>query len=106
MRQLAAMVGISNPYLSKIEHGLRDPSEQVLEGIARSLQISVDQLHAAAGGGTDNSNGTHNAVLDAVRANPNLTARQRQALSEIYTAMSEVTAAQRSQRRRGQAGEN
>jgi transcriptional regulator with XRE-family HTH domain len=100
MRQLAAMVGISNPYLSQIEHGLRDPSEQVLEGIARSLQTSVDQLLDAAGSGTDKTNGAHNAVLDAVRADPNLTARQRHALSEVYTAMTEATATRRSQRRR------
>jgi transcriptional regulator with XRE-family HTH domain len=100
MRQLAAMVGISNPYLSQIEHGLRDPSEQVLEGIARSLQTSVDQLLDAAGSGADKTNGSHNAVLDAVRADPNLTARQRHALSEVYTAMTEATAARRSQRRR------
>jgi transcriptional regulator with XRE-family HTH domain len=100
MRQLAAMVGISNPYLSQIEHGLRDPSEQVLEGIARSLQTSVDELLDAAGSGTGKTNGAHSAVLDAVRADPNLTARQRHALSEVYTAMTEATAARRSQRRR------
>jgi transcriptional regulator with XRE-family HTH domain len=100
MRQLAAMVGISNPYLSQIEHGLRDPSEQVLEGIARSLQTSVDELLDAAGSGPDKTNGSYDAVLDAVRADPNLTARQRLALSEVYLAMTEATAARRSQRRR------
>ncbi len=100
MRQLAAMVGISNPYLSQIERGLRAPSEQVLEGIAHSLQTSVDQLLDAAGTGADKTNGTHDAVLEAIRADPNLTARQRQALSEVYTAMTEVTAARRAQRRR------
>jgi transcriptional regulator with XRE-family HTH domain len=100
MRQLAAMIGISNPYLSQIERGLRAPSEQVLEGIAHSLQTSVDQLLDAAGTGADSTNGTHDAVLEAVRADPNLTARQRQALSEVYTAMTEVTAARRAQRRR------
>lgn len=100
MRQLAAMVGISNPYLSQIERGLRAPSEQVLEGIAHSLQTSVDQLLDAAGTGADKTNGTHDAVLEAIRADPNLTARQRQALSEVYTAMIEVTAARRAQRRR------
>jgi transcriptional regulator with XRE-family HTH domain len=100
MRQLAAMVGISNPYLSQIERGLRAPSEQVLEGIAHSLQTSVDQLLDAAGTGADKADGTRDAVLEAVRADPNLTARQRQAISEVYTAMTEVTAARRAQRRR------
>ena len=44
MRQLAAMVGISNPYLSQIERGLRAPSEQVLDAIAESLQTTADAL--------------------------------------------------------------
>jgi transcriptional regulator with XRE-family HTH domain len=45
MRQLAAMVGISNPYLSQIERGLRAPSDQVLDAIAESLHTSVDALN-------------------------------------------------------------
>ena len=49
MRQFARMVGISNPYLSQIERGLRDPSEQVLQGIADSLKTSVDVLYEQAG---------------------------------------------------------
>ena len=53
MRQFADLVGISNPYLSQIERGLRDPSEKVLEGIARSLQISVDTLREQAGLGAE-----------------------------------------------------
>jgi len=44
MRQLAAMSGISNPYLSQIERGLREPSEQVLHAIAESLKVSADEL--------------------------------------------------------------
>ena len=49
MRQLAATVGISNPYLSQIERGLRAPSEAVLNAIAESLQTSVDRLYDDAG---------------------------------------------------------
>ena len=44
MRQVAAMAGISNPYLSQIEHGLRAPSEEVLRAIAESLNVSADLL--------------------------------------------------------------
>ena len=46
MRQFADLVGISNPYLSQIERGLREPSERVLEGIAKSLQVSVEGREA------------------------------------------------------------
>ena len=44
MRQFASMAGISNPYLSQIERGLREPSERVLDAIARSLETSTDAL--------------------------------------------------------------
>jgi len=53
MRQLATMAGISNPYLSQIERGLRAPSEKVLEAIAGTLEISVDRLYEQAGVTTD-----------------------------------------------------
>src|SRR5437763_1044953 len=49
MRQLARMVGISNPYLSQIERGLREPSERVLEAIAGQLEVSADTLYEQAG---------------------------------------------------------
>ena len=49
MRQFAQMAGISNPYLSQIERGLRAPSEGVLEGIAGALKVSADALYEQAG---------------------------------------------------------
>ena len=49
MRQFADMVGISNPYMSQIERGLRDPSEKVLAAIARNLDVSADALYEQAG---------------------------------------------------------
>jgi transcriptional regulator with XRE-family HTH domain len=85
MRQFARMVGISNPYLSQIERGLRDPSEQVLQGIADSLKTSVDVLYEQAGVPHD-EDGAEPAVIAAVRADPGLSARQRSALIEIYEA--------------------
>ena len=45
LRQLAELVGISNPYLSQIERGLREPSEKVLDAIARSLELSAEGLY-------------------------------------------------------------
>ena len=83
MREFARMAGISNPYLSQIERGLREPSERVVEAIARSLQTSADALYAQAGLG-DESEADDNTVVEAIRADPRLTTRQRQTLIEIY----------------------
>jgi transcriptional regulator with XRE-family HTH domain len=93
MRQLAAMVGISNPYLSQIERGLRAPSEQVLEAIAENLQTSADALQEQAKAMSPRQ--PARAVVAAIEEDPDLTARQRAALVEAYTAMTEVTAARR-----------
>jgi transcriptional regulator with XRE-family HTH domain len=82
MRQFADLVGISNPYLSQIERGLREPSERVLEGIAKSLQVPVDTLREQAGLRGDDEEDS--AVVAAIRADPKLTGRQRQALLEVY----------------------
>jgi transcriptional regulator with XRE-family HTH domain len=82
MRQLADLVGISNPYLSQIEHGLREPSERVLEAIAENLDVSADALRAHVRRQDDDE--AQSAVIAAIRADPNLNARQRQALIEIY----------------------
>ncbi|GGN50631.1 transcriptional regulator with XRE-family HTH domain [Actinoplanes campanulatus] len=94
MRQLAAMVGISNPYPSQIERGLRAPSDRVLQAIAASLRTTADALVQQV------TPAEHQppAVLDAIAADPNLTARQRQALGEVYAAMVETTVARRGRR--------
>lgn len=83
MRQFATMAGISNPYLSQIERGLREPSERVVESIARSLRTSADALYEQAGIGDDED---VSAVVAAIAADPDLTARQRRSLTEIYEA--------------------
>jgi transcriptional regulator with XRE-family HTH domain len=90
MRQLADLVGISNPYLSQIERGLREPSEKVLDAIAENLHLSADVL-VERGGRHDQAadTGSEPAVVAAIRADPNLTGRERQALLEIYNAFVE-----------------
>jgi transcriptional regulator with XRE-family HTH domain len=85
MRQFAQMVGISNPYLSQIERGLREPSEKVVDAIAESLQTSVDALYEQAGIAADDDS-REPAALAAIRADTSLTARQRQALVQVYEA--------------------
>ena len=97
MRQLAAMVGISNPYLSQIERNLRAPSERVLQAIAEQLHLSADTLTAHA-----QTDGTDSAVLRAIREDPDLTTVQRRSLEEMYEAFREVTVARR---RRGNGRE-
>jgi transcriptional regulator with XRE-family HTH domain len=86
MRQFAEMAGISNPYLSQIERGLRAPSESVLDGIAGALKVSADALYRQAGVRPPGEEPEPSAVLDAVAADPRLTARQRTALKEVYEA--------------------
>jgi transcriptional regulator with XRE-family HTH domain len=110
MRQVAAMAGISNPYLSQIEHGLRAPSADVLETIATTLGVSPETLRPrtdddhqpeAEDDDHDEERRTqHASFVAAISTDPGLTARQRRALTEIYTAMTEATADRRSRRSR------
>jgi transcriptional regulator with XRE-family HTH domain len=86
MRQFAEMAGISNPYLSQIERGLRAPSESVLDAIAGALKLSADALYRQAGVRPPGEEPERSAVLDAVASDPRLTARQRTALREVYEA--------------------
>jgi transcriptional regulator with XRE-family HTH domain len=87
MRQFAEVAGISNPYLSQIERGLRAPSQQVLDGIANALKLSSDALYEQAGMTPPGAEPEDNAVLDAIKADPRLTSRQRKALAEIYESL-------------------
>ena len=88
MRQLAELAGISNPYLSQIERGLREPSEKVIDAIAENLEVSADALyeHGARGGPAEAVPEEEPAVVTAIRADPVLTAHQRSALLEVYRA--------------------
>ncbi|HYY22826.1 MAG TPA: helix-turn-helix transcriptional regulator [Thermoleophilaceae bacterium] len=98
MRQLAAMVGISNPYLSQIERGLREPSDRVVDAIARTLRMSADSLYEQAG--LLDEDEPESDVVAAIRADPALTERQRRSLIEIYEALVAETAGRRGRRRR------
>ena len=97
MRQLASMVGISGPYLSQIERGLRAPSDQVLGAIAKSLQTSAEELQDQAEALAPPHEPS--AVVAAIGADPDLTARQRQALIDVYEAFTEATVTRRSRGR-------
>lgn len=82
MRQLATMVGISNPYLSQIENGLRAPSEQVLNNIAQSLGLSPQDLKV-----DEHEEDEQPDLRRAIKADRELTAAQRRSLVEVYDAM-------------------
>ncbi|MET8523408.1 MULTISPECIES: helix-turn-helix transcriptional regulator [unclassified Nocardioides] len=83
LRQLADQAGVSNPYLSQIERGLRKPSAEVLQQIAKALRISAEQVYVRAGILSPDSN-VGGSVELAVLADPNLTERQKHSLLDVY----------------------
>jgi transcriptional regulator with XRE-family HTH domain len=84
LRQLATLAGVSNPYLSQIERGLRKPSAEILQQIAKALRISAEALYVQAGileeryGDSD--------VPAAILSDAHLAERQKQVLLELYEA--------------------
>ena len=82
LRKLSDLAGISNPYLSQIERGLRKPSAEILQGIARGLRISAETLYVRAG--ILDERGDPPDLVAAVLRDPTLTERQKQVLVEIY----------------------
>jgi transcriptional regulator with XRE-family HTH domain len=82
LRQLAKLAGVSNPYLSQIERGLRKPSAEILQQIAKALRISAEALYVQAG--ILDEAYADSDVPGAVHADAALTERQKQVLLEIY----------------------
>jgi transcriptional regulator with XRE-family HTH domain len=95
LRQLAQSAGISNPYLSQIERGLRRPSADILQQIAKGLRISAEALYVQAGFLEDRPPGS--VVRDAVLTDPELTERQKQMLIEVYESFRKETAMARAE---------
>ncbi|SCE98766.1 Helix-turn-helix [Micromonospora matsumotoense] len=96
LRQLAEQAGVSNPYLSQIERGLRKPSAEVLQQLASALRVSTPAMYLRAGL-LDDKEGQ--GVLAAIAIDPDLTMAQKQSLSQIYetfrrenTRLTEATA--------------
>jgi transcriptional regulator with XRE-family HTH domain len=85
LRQLARQAGVSNPYLSQVERGLRRPSAEILAQIAHGLQISVESLLTMAGI-LDEPTGPAPAVVASIAADPILNDRQKASLLDIYAA--------------------
>jgi transcriptional regulator with XRE-family HTH domain len=83
LRQLARQAGVSNPYLSQIERGLRKPSAEILQQIAKALRISAEAMYVQAGILEEREGGE---FTESVLRDPLLTERQRQVLLEIYAS--------------------
>jgi transcriptional regulator with XRE-family HTH domain len=92
VRQLAEKAGVSNPYLSQIERGLRKPSAEVLNQIAKALRVSAEVLYIRAGILEPSEN---SAVRDAIVSDLAITERQKQVLLDIYSSFCQQTEAAR-----------
>ncbi len=82
LRKLSEMAGVSNPYLSQIERGLRRPSAEILQQIARALEISSETLYVRAGI-LDEPDGEVDVVAE-IRRDPAITEEQKKTLVRIY----------------------
>ena len=91
VRQLAQNAGVSNPYLSQIERGLRKPSADILQQIAKGLRISAETLYVRAGILEDRP--ADSGVRSALLTDPELAERQKQVLIEIYESFRKENAA-------------
>ncbi|MEV6282906.1 helix-turn-helix transcriptional regulator [Kribbella sp. NPDC051770] len=87
LRQLSDLAGVSNPYLSQIERGLRKPSADVLQQLAKALRISAETLYVRAGilDPEDRAEGgSATGVVDAILLDPLLNERQKRVLLDVY----------------------
>ncbi|MET9687252.1 MULTISPECIES: helix-turn-helix domain-containing protein [Streptomyces] len=83
LRQLAEQAGVSNPYLSQIERGLRKPSADILQQLAKALRISAETLYVQAGI-LDERDPDEVETRAVILADPSINERQKQVLLQIY----------------------
>ena len=94
LRQLSELAGVSNPYLSQIERGLKKPSAEILKELARGLQVSAETLYVRAGILDEKPVPAYEgpSVLEAIAKDPVLTDRQRAVLVDVYTSFTAPSA--------------
>src|SRR5437870_2564210 len=92
LRKLAKLAGVSNPYLSQVERGLRRPSAEILQAIAKALRVSSQTLYVQAGMLEESP---HPDVHTAVMGDPALTEQQKQVLLQVYDSFREETGRKR-----------
>jgi transcriptional regulator with XRE-family HTH domain len=88
LRKLSDLAGISNPYLSQIERGLRRPSAEILQAIAKALRISAETLYVQAG--ILDEDREHDLVAEILK-DPSITERQKQVLIDIYRSFKDAS---------------
>ncbi|MFD8010920.1 helix-turn-helix domain-containing protein [Streptomyces sp. NPDC058955] len=93
LRQLADAAGVSNPYLSQIERGLRKPSAEVLQQVAKALRISAETLYVRAGI-LDEKDREELETRAVILADPSISERQKQVLLQIYDSFRKENAAE------------
>lgn len=84
LRQLAELTGVSNPYLSQVERGLRKPSAEVLQQLAKALRVSAETLYVRAGILDPDDEDRSRSVELAILADPALSERHKRVLLDIY----------------------
>jgi transcriptional regulator with XRE-family HTH domain len=90
LRRLADRAGVSNPYLSQIERGIRRPSAEILKRLSRALEVSAESLYTKAG--LIDEGPAAPTVVEAVEADPVLSPRQKKVLLDLYRALLDATA--------------
>jgi transcriptional regulator with XRE-family HTH domain len=98
VRKLASLAGVSNPYLSQIERGLRRPSAEILNAIAKGLRISAEPLYVKAGILDDRRDLAD--LVGAISADRSITESQKQVLIQVYRSFQKETGQRRRARRR------
>ena len=88
LRKLSELAGISNPYLSQIERGLRKPSAEILQGIAKGLRISAETLYVRAGILDEKP---ESSLEGAIMADTTITERQKQTLLDVYRSFTALS---------------
>jgi transcriptional regulator with XRE-family HTH domain len=91
LRRLADRAGVSNPYLSQIERGIRRPSAEILKRLSRALEVSAESLYTRAGLIEEGSPAP--TVVEAVEADTALSPRQKKVLLDLYRALLDATSA-------------
>lgn len=92
LRRLADLAGVSNPYLSQVERGLRKPSAQILQQLAKALQVSAETMYVRAGM-LDENTVVEPTLESAIRHAPELNEEQRKALLSVYRSFLAANAA-------------